>query len=319
MTDLVLVYNHKYEQNIPKLDRFYAGKFNKIWHLVPFYRGREENVIAVYGGSFVFQGFIAQAAAWLRQSDAERFLFLSDDLLLDPGINQRNLSEHLGLEPEDAFIGEINDLSTGGYMRGVNEGKTATLKHPGLEIGRELPPPEEALRKIERHLKLESLTLRRYRPYSLGMLRPMAANIGTNWKRLKGNLWHRREQAKHWLTPKQLCYPMLGGYADIFSTPRTILDEFAHLCGVFASAQIFVELALPTALALCAKRIRTDATCRRPGFNVWFPCIGSEVERKAAELAQLEKENAYDLGKLSQNWPRQYMYLHPVKLSKWKW
>jgi len=320
MIDLIIIYNHKYEANIPKLDRYYQGKFENIWHLVPFYRGNAENVIPVYDGSFTFQSFIAQAAKKLKQSCADHYLFLSDDLLLDPSINQANMPESFGIENNWGFIAELHDLSKGLYGRGVREARKASLQHPGLEINGELPSFDEAMRRVARHIKLDSLLVRAYTPTIQSLRKPLLKNINNNWDILKANIWHKREQAKNWLNPKQLEYPLIGGYADIFSVPQSSFDEFVHYCGVFAAARIFVEIALPTALALSCKNLGTEDTSPKRGFNVWFPpAPWHEMERKSALLNCMVEKVDSKLSNLIAEWPQDYLYMHPLKLSKWNW
>ena len=317
MTDLVIIYNHNFETNVPKLDLYYKGKFNKIWHLIPFYKGNAAHVIAVYGGSFFFQNFIAQAAARLKESTADNFLFIGDDLLLDPRINQQNVFEQMGFSPDWGFISELDDLSKGHFLRGVVEAGKATLRHPGLEIAGELPSSKEAVDLIERHIKLDSLVLRKYRRYRLKMRKPFLSHAADNWNRLKGNCWHLLQQAKLGMHPQRLEYPFVGGYADLFSVPRKALASFAHYCGVFAAAQVFVEIALPTALAFACEHIATEETSPRRGLNIWFPPqTWEDHERKAAQIAELEKYKT--LSNLAGNWPNEYLYIHPVKLSQWE-
>ena len=320
MIDLVLIYNHKYESNIPKLERYYSGKFRKIWHLVPFYTGTAENVIPVYEGSFFFQGFIAQAARRLLVDPPEQFFFVSDDLLLDPAINQTNVLHEFGLKEDWGFIAELHDLSQGRYGRGVTEARKASLKQFGLEIDGELPSFAEAQEKIARHIKLDSLVLRRYTPYIRAMEKPYGKNLHSNWKKFRGNLWHLREQFRHWTHPKTLSYPLLGGYSDLFIIPSSVFGQFAHYCGVLAAARVFVELAIPTALAFVCPHLVTEETCPRRGLNVWFPPgPWAEMERKTALLDGITAKAQNKLPNLIADWPQDYLYVHPLKLSKWSW
>jgi len=320
MIDLVLIYNHKYESNIAKLDRYYAGKFRKIWHLVPFYPGHAENVIPVYDNSFVFQVFVAQAARKLMEDPPDRLLFLSDDLLLDPLITQDNAEKEFGLSAKDGFVSELHDLSKGQYGRGVTEARKITFKHHGLEIGGELPPYDEAKRRLTRHIEMESMVLRNYVPYIRKIKKPLLKNAYANWKLFKGNIWHAREKLLHRFNPVTLEYPLLGGYSDIFSLPVSAFEEFVHYCGVLAAARVFVEIAIPTAIALSCPELKTEASCPRQGFNVWFPIeTYEEMERKMAILNEITRKEENSLSNLVKDWDRSYLYMHPLKLSKWKW
>ena len=48
MVPLIIIYNHRFDQNIEKLNKIYGERFSKIYHLVPFYDGDLPNVIPVF-------------------------------------------------------------------------------------------------------------------------------------------------------------------------------------------------------------------------------------------------------------------------------
>ena len=50
---LVLIFNHKYEQNIEKLKRIYRDRFSMIRFMIPFYNGDDKGgeIISVYESS----------------------------------------------------------------------------------------------------------------------------------------------------------------------------------------------------------------------------------------------------------------------------
>lgn len=58
---LLVLYNHRYDKNIPRIEKLYEGKFSHIFHLMPFYDGDHPNVFPVYESSYYFQSYIAQA------------------------------------------------------------------------------------------------------------------------------------------------------------------------------------------------------------------------------------------------------------------
>ena len=47
-------------------------------------------------------------------------------------------------------------------------------------------------------------------------------------------------------------YPLALGYSDIFVVPHNSLDSICHFLGVFAAMNLFVEIAIPTAIMLVA-------------------------------------------------------------------
>ncbi len=320
MIDLVLIYNHKYESNIAKLDRYYAGRFNRVWQLIPFYRGKLEHVIPVYDNSFIFQNFVAQAARTLAKNPADYTLFVSDDLLLDSAVTQETVVRDFNLQPQGGFTPELLDPSEGHFGRGVIEARQATLNQFGLEIKGELPDFDEAAAKIARHIKVGSYTLRKFTRPKLLWHRPLAANLRANLEVTRVNFRNRRHQFGHWYRPKRMAYPFVGGHSDIFCVPASAFEDFAHYCGVFAAARIWVELAIPTALAMACEHLSTEASLLRRGIDVHFP-PGSDLAKikRANLLKEVEVKAHRSLTSLTANWPSEYLYMHPVKLSKWNW
>jgi len=317
--DLVNIFNHQYEKNIPLLDWYYGDRFNRIWHLSPFSRSVEKNIIPVYDGSFTFQSFVAQAWRTLRESNADYYLFASDDLLIDPDIHQGNIEEHFSLARNGAFISQLHDLSTGEFSRGVIEVKKMRRQNlSGLEHHQHLPDSDKARRMIQRYGLLQSEKIHRYHPFDARYQKPYLGNISCNWRKFKTNVWHRREQFRHFLNPVTMPYPVVGGNSDIFIVPRERMDEFARLCGIFAAMRIFVELAIPTALVMSCEEITTEKTTVRKGVNYVAVWRETETIERGAILKAVENSCSFQLETLKSNWPSDYLYLHPLKLSKWK-
>jgi hypothetical protein len=102
-------------------------------------------------------------------------------------------------------------------------------------------------------------------------------------------------------------FPIAGGYSDILLVDSNSIVEFCHYCGVFASTKLFVELAIPTALILSAKKIVTEKDISLRGKALWTN----------EELKYLEEYN-FNLELLISKFPSNQLYLHPIKLSKWK-
>src|SRR6218665_624801 len=101
---LVIIYNHQYNKNIEKLEEVYGNWFSHIFHLVPFYAGDKPNVIAVYESSYYFQGYVAQGLKRFFSPEFDHYLFIGDDLMVNPVINENNYSLHLNLDVKTSFI-----------------------------------------------------------------------------------------------------------------------------------------------------------------------------------------------------------------------
>ena len=70
---LLVIYNHRYDKNILRIEQIYEGRFSHIYHVVPFYDGNKENVITVFDSSFQFQGYISQAYQHLKNKKFSHF------------------------------------------------------------------------------------------------------------------------------------------------------------------------------------------------------------------------------------------------------
>src|SRR4030042_4685799 len=95
---LIIIYNHQYNKNIEILEKIYKDRFCNIYHLVPFYNGEKSNVIPVYENSHYFQGYIAQGFKIFYKKDYAHYIFIADDLILNPVINEKNYAIHFKLK-----------------------------------------------------------------------------------------------------------------------------------------------------------------------------------------------------------------------------
>lgn len=294
---LVIVYNHRYDANIPVLDALYGPRFDRIIHLVPFHPGEPGHVVPVYGHSHEFQGFVAQGLhAFHDEADPHaHYLFVADDLLLNPAIHAHNYCEHLALHASSGFLPGIIELHRWPtWWRRLAEAVRFDPAMPGVEALRELPSVAEALERFALHGLASG---------------PVPANTvlgpmpnGTTMARLR---WLKQRLT----APRQgypLRYPLVGSYADLFVVPGARMQRFAQLCGVFAATRLFAELAIPTAMVLAVDHISTERDTARKGGALWT----------AAELARLDAYG-HDLDALLARFPDDLLYLHPVKLSRW--
>ena len=75
----------------------------------------EQNIIPVYDNSVYFQGYVAQGFHHYYQEDAPHYIFIADDLMLDPLINENNYADYFNLSENSAFIdcfGYLGDALT---------------------------------------------------------------------------------------------------------------------------------------------------------------------------------------------------------------
>lgn len=301
---LVIIYNHRFEQNIEVLERLYASRFSHIFHLMPFYQGDRPNVIPVYDNSYYFQGFLAQGLRSFHRPDFTHYFFIADDLVLNPRINEKNFPSEIPLPPGHSFISNFNNYNANrsqGFWTRVETAYKWKFHQNGLQGARELPSPEAAAEKLKKvHLPSGPLGFEQIW---------RVPRTAAEWARgifTNPVLCARYLHAKLTKREFHLSYPLVGGYADVFVIPAETIKSFCHYCGVFAAGNLFVEHAIPTALVLATDKIAT--------------CHGRKLRGKALWSAQDLKEFepfGRSLSRLLRDFPQSYLFLHPVKLSQW--
>jgi hypothetical protein len=302
------MFNHRFDKNIEKLEAIYAPRFSRIFHLMPFYEGHKANVIPVYERSLYFQGSIAQAFHRLCEHECEAYVVVADDLILHPSLNEDNILSELGVSAGEAYIKNLCSLTRVplGWLYFTG---SAQAVHSGREAFSELPPVGVAAQRIRR----QGIELGRYGLHNLEdwFGRPKlfyGRGLGDPrfWKILLSNI------VRGWLP-----YPLVMGYSDFLVVPAAAMREFARLCGVFAAMELFAEVAIPTALSLTCEKIATEIEVG--GYSHGRPRAG--VRWRGTEIwggHDLGSEHSGDLSSLLRSFTPNQLYIHPVKLSKWR-
>lgn len=306
MVALVIIYNHKFDKNIPILEEIYAGRFSHIFHLVPFYTGNKDNVLTVYENSYFFQGYIAQGYQLLKhKGDFEHYMFVGDDVLLNPEINENNYKEYFKLADSTSFLPDYLELSERkeDWSR-LNDAVDYRPSIRGLEIQNEFPTYDVVLDKFKQK-KLKEPFVKSERIYKLPQRKSYENSLMGYFRYLR-----RKKEVKKLLETEsiKLEYPLVGSYSDIFIVSKKGFDEFAHLCGVFSATRLFVELAIPTAMVIACEEIVTEYDNTKKGLTFW----------SKEENEEFEKKYNNSLNQIFNNFPQDTLYVHPVKLSKWK-
>lgn len=296
---LLIIYNHRYDENIEKLESIYKYRFKDIYHIVPFYDGVKENVIPVYECSFRFEGYVAQA---LKNIDKcyEYYFFVADDAILNPAIHEGNYKEWFGLTGQSAFIT---------FTESLRERK-------GWGINRRFMDPFPKFEKYQGTLWKDEIM-------SADEAFSIAKKQGYGREEFVMDVsmvWNARKKLKEYprlilmflrtlLLGKKYCpYPIWGGYSDVFIIPGKDMNKVAHMLGVFAAMDLFVEEAIPTALHLNCEELIEEKDLKAKSKTLWGNAAREEVEN--------QYERSYQ--KLVDEWDENCLFIHPVKLSRWK-
>ena len=272
----------------------------------------EQNIIPVYDNSIYFQGYVAQGFHHYYQEDAPHYIFIADDLMLNPLINENNYTDYFNLSENSAFMEDLihlDRLFAPGAWAWSAGGYEFNKDIPGLEEMRELPSAVDANKKFQ-ELGLRAAN---FNPKADGIIPGIKLSflVVSSRKSLK-YLAIRIVQIRNKIKPYKPSYPLIRGEADIFIVPRSTIHKFCHYCGIFAAANLFVEIAIPTAMALVSDEIRLEKDIiNKTGLNY----ITSDVI--ASKVAHILAQHGNDPEKLFNNWQSEYLYIHPIKLSSW--
>jgi hypothetical protein len=299
---LIIIYNHQYLKNIEVVEEIYKNRFSNIYHLVPFYQGAKSNVIAVYDCSFYFEGYVAQGLKMYFDKKYTHYFFIADDLLLNPIINETNYDYYLKLKTNSCYISRLSTLNENkAYWHWNLKAFRYNLKRDGVEATNYLPDYNTAsglLKKFGLEIKPLSFQQIWESPNSnRQFLKVLLGEKVYNFFRQKE--LHRKSYS--------LTYPLIRSYSDIFVISSNAIKKFCHYCGVFAATELFVELAIPTSLVFSAEDIVVEKDLELKGRALWT----------AEDHLILEKYNN-QLIDLMENFPNSYLFIHPIKLSKWE-
>jgi hypothetical protein len=303
---LIIIFNHRFDQNIPKLNEIYGNRFSQIYHLVPFYDGDLPNVIPVFENSFYFQGYIPQSKHILKNIDCTHFVFIGDDLILHPKINESNILTELNISENGAFLPFSWGMITKMPMEWANTFPAINsfyledcLLHQAPDWKSLLPKKEEAIKKLQK-LGFDSGKL------NLKLLK----NHKNSYKypRFKITL---KEYLKLLLKRRRTpAYPLLTGYSDMFIIPKNKLDCFSEYCELFRQMRLWVEVAIPTALVLSVDELIFEKETKWKGTTYWNGINSDEMNERY-------EKNEFSLDKLFSSYKTNELYIHPIKLSKW--
>jgi hypothetical protein len=322
---LIIIFNHKYNRNINVLRQIYSGRFSNIYFLVPFYEGTDADVIPVYENSYFFQGYIAQGFRTYTKESNNHYLFIGDDLILNPDINEDNYVKFFRLAPDENFIPEVFSLHNFTNNNTLDVTRILTTEKGrskyywgrtrqayyyspnkrGIEVKGEIPDYAEA----EKRLKLHGFAIEPLRYNDMfGGIKP-GTSLTYKALRLGKLLLNAPKLSKKFFLP----YPLVASYSDIVIVSKDTLPKFVDYCGVFAANKLFVEMAIPTALLLASDKVTTEPQIGKKGVLYW----NYGEERKAKYKSDMQQYN-FELHQLLKCFPAGKLYIHPIKLSKWK-
>ena len=334
---LVVVYNYNHPANIPKIEHIYAKRFSRIYHLMPFYFPDKSvdaelarRIIPVFDDSYYFQGFMATGYNTYRHEDASHYIFVADDLILNPEINEDNYADFFELKANDSFVQNVYDIPQPFDMSSWGEIPKFSFAFdhnvPGLQETHKLPSMEEAIVKfkslgyatqpVRTGNKSQAVYILLKVLREMYVNHPLFCSILSSHRRpiiLKTSITRKILAKFNRIFKFKLSYPLVRGFADLTIVPHNKIEKFCHYCGIFAGLNLFIEIAIPTTLVLLQEddsKLMADKDSRFQTFH-GHP---QHLHPFNPDLPQNKKLNTLD--DLLAGFPREYLYIHPIKLSQ---
>ena len=343
---LIFIYNHCHPENIDSLERMHGKRFNDIYHLISFYEGQKrKNVIPVYDNPYYFHSFIPQGLNEYYKEEYSHYIFVADDYLLNPRINAENFLEWFGLssQAQDSCFFPETFGNIGSACRGTKVKPWAynySPQIPGLNSQKELPSFKEALSRFEelgldttffKESSSDALTSFYYDKenyfYLYDTYHKMLqhTNLSTKGKKTLGipyfiyinPLWMFRI-IRNMLKPYTMSYPLVRGFSDIFIIPANQIKLFAKYCGIFAAANLFVDISIPTAMILLGCPIVNGNTSVFSIFKENISHNHTNVLWRDSNITKFKLDYNHKLNDLFADFrSSNTLGFHPIKLSQW--
>lgn len=319
---LIIFFNHPHEENIPVLEKIYGERFSDIYYLAPCYRGKRANAIPVYAHSHHFHHYFPQSLPKFFDAKYDHYLFISDDLILNPLINEKNYAEILHLDRNSCFFPRFQRLERRLEWNWTHARQAMCFNRRGdrFSLVHELPDCNEANRRFNR-LGFGDWTPAMWSVFfCTGSRQAGGLKFGFRYSRpmlLKhpGPAWsHHRYLSFLWkvlgVRKMNVDYPLIGGFSDMFCVNVDTIKAFCHFCGIFACASLFTEVAVPTSLALCAKKI-----VRAKDIGMEIVLFWGELSSPVLDY-KLKEKYKQDIQLLFDQFPEKLLFVHPIKLSE---
>ena len=303
---LVIIFNHRFDRNLPVLRKIYGERFSNIRFLMPFYDGSDDDVIPVYESSYQFQGYLIQAYDKLKNIPCSHYLFIGDDLIINPYFDETNFIARTNMHGKKFLGRNFDPLNSPNKFRWFwAAGSSKSFYNPATNWKDSLYSYDEAMSKFKDFFGVDYKET--YDEEFFGNPNaPGNTELGS-WNNVQGffNVINNFVATNN--NSLRIPYPMASCCSDIFCLDKDSLFEFSRLCGIFSAMNLFVEIATPTATVLTYKR--NDVTF----FN-----SNSELLLWGNDRIIFEEKYGRNFARLYNEWDDKLCYVHPVKLSRWK-
>ena len=312
---LVILYKDINEDLANKYESLYKDNFEKIFHLMPFYKGDRKNVIPVFENKYQLNGYITQARKILSESLCDNFIIITDDCVINPCINSYNIFDKLNIKEGDCFFSEdifttnINTFSDYDWM--LPSVLNFYLSQNGAQM-KEFIPIKVHMRAEYNKLGLRAPFL--YTDYVDYLIKHIIKGKIQNheffYKLEYSNLNIKNLTSAFTSTTEKeklvTLYPFAASLSKFFIINKSIFENFAHYLGMFASIRVHYNIGFAMSAVLSTDTIKSKKD------------IGGShkiVNCEESMIYNLYKQNQ---GKLENILSPDTLVYYPIDLMKWK-
>lgn len=258
------------------------------------------DVITVFGHSHLFYSYFVQAYPHYR-GEFSHYVFVADDLILNPSLNESNICERLCCGPESSFLKRVFSLAAGATWA-RSHGYARSIYTPAVDL-RGCLPSEDFLSGV-------------FSKHGILPLRELGTHF--EWVADKHALARRLLPARVYsslcrctlrsskLQPRHLEYAA-GAYSDFLVVSAQSIESFLYYCGIFTGISLFAEIAIPTALLYTGRPLVSENEIDLKGVETWTP-----ESNLTSEFDHMGSFSATDYFSRHPS----HLYVHPIKLSR---
>ncbi len=314
---LAVIYNHQFVNNVEKIEKLYGNRFDKIYHVMPFYRGDNPDIISVYENSYQFQAYVSQALNRIYDDKFDYYVFMADDVLLCPEFSKDTMEDILKINPITSFTARNLRVMCDEYILTRIWLFPSLIEYLYSENKRRIDAILPDIGTMSAKYKTLGLKCPLISENKLKFIQDFAPanrynnffynydfdNDKMDYKKLLENYKDKEGE------PVKYLFPFACGFSDFFVIPKKFIKDFAYYSGVLASVRIFAEVAIPTALCIVSDKINFPKTIGLDAINY------SAIDERRNELPD---KYEHSVKRLIDEWEDKNLLIHPVKYSMWE-
>ena len=314
---LIVIFNHRFDKNLPLLRKIYGDRFSYLRFLMPFYDGADDDVIPVYESAPQFQGYLIQAYGKLKDIPCSHYLFIGDDLIINPTFDDVNFVARTNMYDKKFLTTEIISFNSLNQFRWWHAANSSKPFYDSATSWRDsLYTYDEAINKFNNFFDVKYKEI--YDEAFFGNPNEPGANTIGRWNNSKDFFNVVSYFVMTNTNSFHIPYPMARGYSDIFCVEKGSLLKFSRLCGIFSAMNMFVEIAIPTVAVLTFRRDEVAFFKGIINKNVGFFRSNFVLILWGKDRDAFENKYDKDFSRMYNEWDEKNLFAHPVKLSRWK-